>query len=67
MSDQCCGNCYYRRGIHCRLHPPVRLPRKFSETRTTLDSRMRDEEIIWGWPEVRRLDWCGDHLEEVKL
>lgn len=58
MSD-CCSNCSYRRGGECHFSPPVRLPRRFS-SEANAGSRIRDEEILWGWPEVRLTDWCGE-------
>lgn len=42
----------------CRKSPPVRLPRRFDATATSA-ARIRDEQLLWGWPEVKPDDWCG--------
>ena len=44
----------------CRRLPPIRLPRKFSATATEAN-RIRDEELLFGWPKVEPNDWCGEY------
>jgi hypothetical protein len=55
-----CGNCFFYRTGSCRKSPPVRLPRRF-DTKATEGNRVRDEELIWGWPVVGYKGWCGEH------
>ncbi len=62
------GACYRcvafnRNDSTCHLHPPVRLPRKFDQSATS-GNRVRDEELIWGWPKVLGTAWCRDFVEE---
>jgi hypothetical protein len=54
-----CASCVFHHSVYaeCRKSPPVRLPRRFIEP----GSRMRDEEVSWGWPSVLDSDWCGEH------
>jgi hypothetical protein len=55
-----CANCkFYDGDGACHLHPPVRLPRRFTGE-ASAGNRVRDEEIFWGWPQVKPDDWCGD-------
>ena len=54
-----CSSCFYYRSGDCRKHPPVRLPRKFSND-ATQGNRVRDETLLWGWPQVQPSDWCGE-------
>lgn len=44
------------RGL-CRLDPPLRLPREFAPE-ASAGSRVRKEDIRWGWPEVEEADYC---------
>ena len=60
MSGDTCNSCKFFGGDGCHLNPPVRLPRKFNE-HATAGNRIRDEELIWGWPPVGPNDWCGQH------
>jgi hypothetical protein len=55
-----CVNCRYHRAPDgtCHFDPPVRLPRRFDES-ATAGNRVRDEELLWGWPVVKEDDWCG--------
>jgi hypothetical protein len=59
-----CKNCKFYNPIYdaekgeCRKDSPVRLPRKFAGHATPGD-RVRDEELIWGWPRVEPIEWCG--------
>jgi hypothetical protein len=55
-----CASCRYYEPNHgeCRLQPPVRLPRRFADD-ATAGNRVRDEEVLWGWPKVKSNDWCG--------
>lgn len=53
-----CAECKYQRDGECHMMPPVRLPRKFSET-ATAGNRIRDELLLWGWPVVLPEQWCG--------
>jgi hypothetical protein len=55
---EACDNCLFFLRNECHLHPPVRLPRKF-EKEASASSRIRNEEIIWGWPKTRYDEWCG--------
>jgi hypothetical protein len=54
-----CRNCAkFDAASHtCRAAPPVRLPRAFSD-KATAGNRVRDEQLIWGWPDVEPYDWC---------
>lgn len=54
-----CNHCRFYRPGECHLLPPVRLPRKFVSS----SDRTRDEELMWGWPEVKHTDWCGKFEE----
>lgn len=45
----------------CHKSPPVRLPRRF-DGQATAGNRVRNEEVIWGWPSSKPLDWCGEFL-----
>lgn len=56
--DTC--NFFNRETSECRRSAPVRLPRKFAYG-ATAGSRVREEELLWGWPKVRPNDWCGDY------
>lgn len=60
LRAETCFRCkfYERDGSTCRINPPVRLPRKFSET-ATAGNRVREETLIWGWPAISKFDWCG--------
>lgn len=59
--NQSCGECIFFDGAgECHLHPPVRLPRKFS-AEADAGNRVREEDLIWGWPTVRYDDWCGQY------
>ena len=55
-----CSECRFYDHGKCRRHPPVRLPRRFAKEATP-SSRVRDEELTWGWPEVGEEDWCGEY------
>jgi hypothetical protein len=56
-----CYNCrFYMRG-ECHFDPPVRLPRKF-DPKASEGNRIRDEELIWGWPKTRDDEWCGKYI-----
>lgn len=59
--EGCCKNCYFYVRQACHLQPPVRLPRKFDPKAIESLGRHRIEEVIWGWPEVREIDWCGQY------
>lgn len=62
MSRQRCATCYFYRHSVCKRHPPIRLPRKFDESATS-GNRVRQEEVLWGYPEPprRENDWCGEY------
>lgn len=62
--DDRCDRCFFFRKKGCHLHPPVRLPRKFAGD-ATAESRVRQEELIWGWPVVEFDDWCGQFKERM--
>lgn len=68
-----CGECRFNRPRfdkdnigECHMAPPVRLPRRFVDTASAGD-RVRDETLIWGWPEIRPGDWCGQFKAEAQL
>jgi hypothetical protein len=50
----------------CRRDPPIRLPRKFHGSATE-GNRIRDETLIWGWPEVQKNDWCLKFKRKKKV
>lgn len=56
-----CANCRYFRLGECHLNPPSRLPRKFDSS-ANAGYRVRDEELIWGWPLTGPKNWCGQFL-----
>lgn len=56
---QSCENCMYRLALQCRKLPPVRLPRTFTND-ATAGNRIRNEQLIWGWPAIEMRDWCGE-------
>ena len=58
MKIEECSNCRFFRGDECHKQPPQRLPRKFDPLATS-GNRVRDEQLIWGWPAVSEHDWCG--------
>jgi hypothetical protein len=64
MSGDKCDNCKLFDGAHCRRSPPVRLPRQFADVATP-GNRVRDESLIWGWPQVKPGDWCGEHRPHI--
>jgi hypothetical protein len=53
-----CLECKFYRLGECHLNPAVRLPRKFDAS-ASAGNRIRDEEIIWGWPLTGPKNWCG--------
>ncbi len=59
-----CKNCKFYNPIYandqgeCRRSPPIRLPRQFT-TEATAGNRVRNEELLWGFPLVATVDWCG--------
>lgn len=59
---QACLTCKFYRldPSECRKSPPVRLPRKFDPAATP-GNRVRNEELLWGWPVVKPNDWCGEY------
>lgn len=61
MIFESCNSCKYFGAGCCKLYPPVRLPRKFSDDATP-GNRVRDERLLWGWPEVKATDWCGQYV-----
>ena len=56
-----CDSCKFYRLGECHLNPPSRLPRKF-DAQATAGNRVRDEELIWGWPLTGPKNWCGYYL-----
>ncbi len=56
---QSCENCMFRIELQCRKSPPVRLPRAFTND-ANAGNRIRDEQLIWGWPTIEARDWCGE-------
>lgn len=62
-----CQDCkFWSMANECHRSPPVRLPRRFSDE-ASAGNRVRQEEILWGWPEVYAGDWCGKFVEKVKI
>jgi hypothetical protein len=61
MSRVHCRVCEYYdpSRFECHKSPPVRLPRKFAAD-AEAGNRVRDEELIWGWPETKYDDWCAE-------
>lgn len=65
MSKNFCLGCAFFERYHgtetgeCRISPPVRLPREFSQD-ATAGNRVRNEEVRWGWPVVKTDQWCGE-------
>lgn len=61
MRDAACQACKFFNAdtSECRKSPPVRLPRRFDSS-ATAGNRVRDEELLWGWPIVKADDWCGE-------
>lgn len=47
---QCCGNCYFRRGIKCCFRPPQPI---------TISCEGIDV-TCWYHPEVSLGEWCGE-------
>lgn len=58
----CCHNCRFFVADTCRKSPPVRLPRRFDST-ATAGNRVREEALLWGWPQVPVDGWCGEWAE----
>ncbi len=61
-----CKTCEYfdPSKFECHKSPPLRLPRKFVDS-ATAGNRVRDEELIWGWPETKPNEWCGEYKQGV--
>lgn len=59
MLMRTCAQCKFNYAPtgECRHDPPVRLPRRFVSSQ----DRTRDEELIWSWPKVGPMDWCGKY------
>lgn len=65
LAERCEACTFHRRG-ECHKSPPVRLPRKFSD-KATAGNRVREEEHIWGWPEVQAGEWCGEFKSALAI
>lgn len=63
--DWVCVTCVFYDADHfeCRRHPPLRLPRRFS-SEASAGNRVREENIIFGWPQTGPNDWCGDWKDD---
>ena len=60
VNHETCASCKFFESADstCRINPPARLPRKFDAAATS-GNRVREEALIWGWPAVTDMDWCG--------
>lgn len=55
MLGKTCDNCCFYRYGDCRRYPPVKKYLDYA-----------GEKWAWGWPQVNKENWCGEHRKSVE-